>query len=42
LQLFRQSNVSVASPGNLEESWRELDGAASPPALRLVRDDACD
>ncbi|MCA1846900.1 MAG: diguanylate cyclase [Actinobacteria bacterium] len=31
-----QGTVSVASPGDLEQAWREVDGAPRP-TLRLVR-----
>jgi len=37
-----EAAVTVGSPGNLEEAWRELDAPASSPraTLRLVRSDA--
>ncbi|MEW6477132.1 MAG: diguanylate cyclase [Actinomycetota bacterium] len=33
-----QASVAVAPPGNLEQAWRQLEGAGRP-TLRLVRDE---
>jgi len=32
-----QASVTVGTPGDLEQAWRELDGSPRP-ALRLIRD----
>jgi GGDEF domain-containing protein len=44
LRLFLEMNgvhgaVSVAAPGSLEQAWREVEGSAARPKLRLVRDE---
>jgi GGDEF domain-containing protein len=36
-----QANVTVGSPGDLEQAWRELDGSPRP-ALRLIRNGRAD
>jgi GGDEF domain-containing protein len=36
-----QANVTVGSPGDLEQAWRELDGSPRP-ALRLIRNARAD
>ena len=32
-----QATVTVGSPGDLQEAWRELQGAEARPTLRLIR-----
>lgn len=34
-----QATVTVGRPGDLQQAWRELEGPAARPTLRVVRDD---